>query len=136
MDPMKTHGMFSWNELMTSDIEAAKEFYGALFGWTYEEMPMEHMPGMTYSSAKVGGQYVCGMMPLTPDCEQQNIPPHWGAYITVDDTDETARKCAELGGQVLFGPVDIPKVGRFAVIQDPQGAVVQIVKYSSEACCE
>ncbi len=133
MDPFKTHGMFSWNELMTTDVAAVKEFYATLFGWTFEEMPMAHMPGMTYTSAKLGDQYVAGMMAFPPDIMQTGIPPHWGAYITVEDTDATAKQCAALGGAVLHGPVDIPEVGRFAVIKDPQGAVVQIITYSPDA---
>ncbi|QJT10341.1 VOC family protein [Oceanidesulfovibrio marinus] len=133
MDPMKTHGMFSWNELITTDVEAAKQFYGKLLGWTFEDMPMEHLPGMTYSSAKVGGQYVGGMMTFPPAAEGRNIPPHWGAYITVDDTDESAKQCVALGGEVIHGPVDIPHVGRFAVLRDPLGAYIHIITYFPEA---
>jgi len=94
---------------------------------------MENMPGMTYSTPKIGDQYVCGMMTFPPETAEQNIPPHWGAYITVDNADESARKCTELGGEVVYGPADIPKIGRFAVIRDPQGAFVQIITYFPEA---
>lgn len=131
MNPMKTHGMFSWNELMTTDREKAKAFYGAMFGWTYADMPLDEMgrPGETYTEAKLGEVSVGGMMDLPPNAPE-GVPPFWGAYVTVDNVDESAAKCQELGGKLIYGPQDIPGVGRFAVIQDPQGAMLSIMTYS------
>ncbi len=131
MDPMKTHGMFSWNELMTTDTEKSKEFYSAMFGWTYEETPLDEMgmPGQTYSSAKLGDVQVGGMMAMPPGTPE-NVPPHWGAYVTVDDVDKSVATCQELGGKLLHGPQDIPGVGRFAVIMDPVGAVLSLMTYA------
>jgi predicted enzyme related to lactoylglutathione lyase len=122
----KDHGAFSWFELMTSDPGAAKEFYTKLFGWSFEDMPMG--PG-TYSVIKVKGQSegTAGLMATPP--EAQGTPPMWSIYITVDDVDATAKLTQELGGKVLVPPRDIPKVGRFCVIQDPQGAVICPISY-------
>jgi len=61
--------------------------------------------------------------------QAQGAPPHWGAYVTVDDVDATARRAEELGGKVLVPPQDIPGVGRFCVVQDPQGAVISAMTY-------
>lgn len=123
-DPYKTHGAFSWFELMTTDMAAAKDFYTKLFGWTTEEMPMQ---GGTYTVIKVADTSVAGIMTTPPDA--QGAPPMWGVYITVDDVDATAKKAQEMGGKILMPPRDIPNVGRFCVIQDPQGATVATIKY-------
>jgi uncharacterized protein len=123
----KKHGAFSWCELMTTNPGAAKEFYTKLFGWTTEEM--NTMPGMTYTVVKAGGSGIGGIMPMPQ--QAQGMPPQWGTYVTVDDVDATARTAAQLGGKILMGPLDIPNVGRFCVIQDPQGAVISAITYKS-----
>lgn len=125
-NPCQQHGAFSWCELMTSDVEASKKFYSALFGWTLEAA---NTPGIDYTCVKVGGQCVGGIMampPRTADCA-----PHWGAYVTVDDVDETAHTAESLGAKILVPPTDIPSVGRFCVLQDPQGAVISAITYCS-----
>ncbi len=122
-DVYKTVGAFSWTELTTTDPDAAATFYGQLFGWTFEKMNM----GMPYQVVKVGGTAVGGMMGMPPNAG--NMPPAWGAYVTVADADATAKRCSDLGGKVLHGPVDIPTVGRFVVLQDPQGAVITAMAY-------
>jgi predicted enzyme related to lactoylglutathione lyase len=122
-DIMK-HGAFSWFELMTTDVVAAKKFYKELFGWETQDMPMGDM---TYTILKVGGKGVAGMM-TTPE-EAKGMPPMWDVYITVDDVDATARKVEELGGKVLRPPADIPNVGRFCVIGDPTGAHICAITY-------
>lgn len=118
------HGAFSWCELMTTDVAAAKTFYSGLFGWETEDMSM---PGMTYTVVKAGGSGIGGIMATPP--EAQGVPPMWGAYVTVDDVDATAQTATKLGGKVLVPPRDIPEVGRFCVIQDPQGAVINAITY-------
>jgi len=127
MDPMKTHGAFSWNELMTTDVEGAKKFYSELFGWTYEEMHMDE--GGSYTSAKVGDSWVAGIY-HKPGTVPAEGPPYWGGDVTVNDVDASSEKARSLGGKVLVEPTDIPKVGRFSVIQDPQGAVISLIKYA------
>lgn len=121
----KQHGAFSWFELMTPDPEAAKKFYTRLFGWETEAYPME---GMSYTVVKSGNEGVGGIMKTPPQAE--GAPPYWGIYITVEDVDATVRKAEELGGKIMMPPTDIPKVGRFAVLQDPQGAVISVITYA------
>ena len=118
------HGAFSWCELMTTDVEAAKAFYTKLFGWGTDEMSM---PGMTYTVIKAGDKEIGGIMAVPK--EAQGMPPMWGAYVTVDDVDQTARTAEQLGGKLLVPPQDIPDVGRFCVIQDPQGAMINAITY-------
>jgi hypothetical protein len=124
MDPFQTPGAFSWSELMTTDTKAATEFYGTLFGWKIEVMDMGTGP---YHVVKVGDSAVGGVMGMPSGAPA--MPPMWTPYVTVADADATAVRCAALGGKVLAGPMDIPKVGRFATIQDPQGAVINVIAY-------
>ena len=120
----KQHGAFSWCELVTPDVAAAKAFYTKLFGWDTEDMSM---PGMTYTVVKAGGKGIGGIMPIPRDAK--GMLPMWGAYVTVDDVDSTARNAEKLGAKILMPPTDIPTVGRFCVIQDPQGAVINAITY-------
>lgn len=122
------HGLFSWNELMTEDVAAAKEFYTQLLGWEGEDMPMETGP---YTVFKVDGEQVAGLMQLPEQAKQMGAPPSWASYITVDDADAVAARVKELGGTILVPPTDIPSVGRFCTFQDPQGAVISVIKYVS-----
>ena len=124
---MKQQGNFSWNELMTTDVEGAKSFYGALFGWEYEDMPDNEN---CYSIAKKGDKEVSGIMAVPADAA--GMPPMWGAYVTVDNVDASAEQVESLGGKILLPPQDIPTVGRFCVITDPQGASVMLITYSQE----
>ena len=123
MEAQKTHGAFSWNELMTSDPAAAAEFYGSLFGWKIQTMDM----GMEYRVANVGEVPVGGLMGMPPGAPP--MPPCWGSYVTVDNVDATIAKALSLGGKVLNGPMDVPAVGRMATIADPQGAVISVITY-------
>jgi predicted enzyme related to lactoylglutathione lyase len=84
---------------------------------------------MTYSVIEVNEVEVAGLMPMPPGTEE--MPPTWGIYLTVDNVEETAEKVKSLGGKVLVEPMDIPDVGRFCVIQDPQGAMLSIISYKS-----
>ena len=124
MDAYKTHGAFSWNELMTTDPAAAAAFYGKLFGWGVQTMDMGTGP---YIVVKAGETSVGGIMAMPPDAAA--MPPAWGCYVTVDNVDQTLARCSELGGKTLVPPMDIPGVGRMAVLQDPQGAVVSVMTY-------
>jgi predicted enzyme related to lactoylglutathione lyase len=120
------HGMFSWFELQTSDIAGAKKFYKALFGWKTTEMKM---PGMKYTAISVGTEQVAGIMSLPPQAKK--MPPQWGVYITVDNVDVTVKKAAKLGAKVVVPPQDIPGVGRFSVLLDPQGAMLSVITYAN-----
>ena len=126
MDVFKTHGAISWSELSTSEPAAAAEFYGRLFGWRIEPMAMG--AGEPYRVLKVGDTAVGGIM-KTP-AEGGPMPPAWGCYVTVDDVAATVGTATSLGGKVLVPPMDVPGVGRMAVIADPQGAVLSVMQYS------
>jgi uncharacterized protein len=118
------HGAFSWCELLTTDAEAAKHFYGKLFNWTLEPGPV---PDVEYNIVKVGGEPMGGIMNIPPHA--QGMSPCWGVYVTVDDVDTTAKLAVEMGGKLCLGPHDIPQVGRFCVLQDPQGAMINVITY-------
>ncbi|MBP6898694.1 MAG: VOC family protein [Burkholderiaceae bacterium] len=123
----QTPGAFSWNELGTSDPQAAKAFYGRLFGWSFDTMAMGEQGD--YHLIKVGETSVGGIM----QTQQPGQPSMWGSYVTVADCDATAALAKELGGVICAGPFDIPNVGRMVVIQDPQGAVIQAIAYTPPA---
>lgn len=127
MNPaFKQHGAFSWIELMTTDANGAKQFYAQLFGWGMEDKPIA---GATYTVLKSSDQQAGGLMAMTPD--MQSVAPAWGVYVTVDDVDASVQQVEALGGRICVPPMDIPDVGRFAVIQDPQGATLSIITYAS-----
>ena len=121
--PYQTHGAPSWIELQTDDVAGAKAFYSELFGWTLESMPMG--PG-TYEVIKVGDEQIGGIT------ASEGQPTRWVSYITVDDVDARAKQAASSGGKLLNEPFDIPGVGRFATIEDANGAVISLIAYSDE----
>lgn len=107
-------GALVWNELQSPDLDASAAFYGALFGWD-----MQDAPGMNerYLSIKNGEANNGGMRALTP-----GTPPAWLVYFGTEDIDAGVARVEELGGRKLMGPIDI-QIAKFAVVQDPQGAV-------------
>lgn len=123
-----TNGAFSWFELMTGDVEGAKKFYGELFGWDFKKADNVNFD---YSVVSLNGQEMAGIMEIK-HCGDENIPPHWGNYITVSDINSMLGKAKELGANVLVEITSIPKVGDFAIIQDPQGAVISMIEYKME----
>lgn len=115
-------GSLCWNELLTNDTEKAKDFYTKLFGWTAKTDGGE----TPYTEWINGDDHIGGMMQILP--HMGPMPPNWGIYIAVDDCDATAAKATSTGGRQYVPPTDIPNVGRFAVLADPQGAVFNIIK--------
>jgi hypothetical protein len=115
-------GTFGWCELATSDVDSARRFYAELFGWTAQDSQSADMP---YTEWVVEGRHIGGMMPLTP--QHGDAPPHWMPYVLVDDCDATMQKVESAGGSTCVPPMDIPDVGRFALFNDPTGAVLAIV---------
>jgi predicted enzyme related to lactoylglutathione lyase len=118
-------GRFIWYELITTDLDGASNFYEAVVGWTHEDMTSADM---TYRMVKADGNGVGGMLIIPPEAKAMGAPPSWAGYIAVDDCDASAEKIKSLGGAVLRAPDDIPGIGRFAVVADPQGAVFEIMK--------
>jgi predicted enzyme related to lactoylglutathione lyase len=123
------HGALSWNELETRDPEAAKAFYAAVFGWSFED---HEMPGMgTYTEWKLGDAAIGGMADISRRVPDE-VPAHWMVYFAVDDTDAAVEQIGAGGGEVRFGPVDSP-AGRFAMAADPWGAVFAVIALSADA---
>jgi uncharacterized protein len=120
-DVFATPGAVSWTELSSPDPKAACEFYGTLFGWSFDTM---NLGQGDYHVIKVGTAAIGGIM--KPPALG---PSMWGAYVTVESCDATVEKAKSLGGTVCAGPFDIPNIGRMAVLQDPQGAVIQVISY-------
>ena len=115
-----------WVDLETTDQEAAKAFYGELFGWSYEDMPMDEAGHQRYSMASLGGSYAAAIYTQQDEQRQMGIPPHWSVHLTVDDVDATAGRVTELGGNLLMEPFDVFESGRMAVLSDPTGAAVAL----------
>jgi hypothetical protein len=122
---MSARGRYVWFDLMTSDVEAAKAFYTETIGWKTQEWGGPTPYTMWNVKGDVG---VGGVMELPAEVKQMGAPPHWMGYVAVDDVDATAKKAKELGGQVHKAGMDIPEVGRFAVLADPQGAAFAVFK--------
>ena len=116
------HGAFCWNELGTTDLEAAQKFYKELLGWQIQESTGA---GMVYNEIVVGGRHVGGLYQLTE--QQGGGPSRWTAYVAVDDVDAAAKRVEELGGRVCVPPMDIPNTGRFCSITDPTGATISLI---------
>jgi uncharacterized protein len=114
-------GVFVWDELGTTDADGAQRFYEQVFGWTTKDQ------GEEYGGYRIfhrGEEQVGGLM-KNPD---PSIPAAWTPYVGVDDTDATCAKAKKLGAGVIVEPMDVPNVGRFAILKDPQGAVFGIIK--------
>lgn len=126
---MAGDGRFVWYELMTSDPDAAQSFYTDVIGWGTS--PFEGSPD-PYTMWTVGEKPVGGVMETPEAAKQAGAPPHWMAYVSVSDVDATVSKAEALGGRLIHGPEEIPEVGRFAIIADPQGAVIAVYKPVNE----
>ena len=111
---------FVWHELMTSAPEAASAFYAAVIGWTAQDAGMDDKP---YTLLSAGGIMVGGVMETPDEARAMGIPPCWTGYIGVANVDAAVTKLLAGGGRVQRPADDIPGVGRFAVVADPQGAV-------------
>ncbi|WP_027172940.1 VOC family protein [Methylobacterium sp. 10] len=117
---MTETGRFVWYDLMTTDLPAARDFYGHACGWTIAEAGM---PGTDYSLAHLGEVPVGGMMTLPDDVRAQGGRAGWMGYVAVTDVDAASAEIREAGGKIYRPPADIPGIGRFCVAADPQGAV-------------
>src|SRR5688572_25879642 len=121
------HGQFIWYELTTPDVDAAKKFYPRFTGWGTQAFDKD------YTMWTTGGVPMAGLFRLSDEMRQQGVPPNWMPYVESSNVDETVAKATSLGGRVVHGPDDIPGTGRFAVVQDPQGAVFGVYKSSNAA---
>lgn len=118
-------GAVSWNELATRDLAAARRFYSAVFGYSWDDVDTGP-GGPPYATFSVGGQLAGGVMEMTGDWPAQ-VPPHWTPYFAVADPDAVVKRAADLGGAVDMPPTDSP-YGRFAAVRDPQGAAFDVIR--------
>ena len=126
---MKGTGEFVWYDVWTRDLEEARRFYTQVIGWGTQAFG--EGPG-AYTMWTVGDRAIGGIGPVPPEQDGSPGPPHWAAFVAVDNVDATAQRAKELGGGVRTPGTDIPGVGRFAVIQDPQGAVLALLSSQQE----
>lgn len=122
-------GSFTWAELNSTDMPADKRFYQVVFGWNAQD---SGIPGVDYSLFKLGGESFAGGMSMGPGAPA-GAPSNWIVYFDIADADATVAKLTELGGGVHHAPEDIPGVGRFAVVHDPQGAVFGLLQNTQTA---
>jgi hypothetical protein len=125
-----TQGTVHWNELMTKDVEAAKEFYAKVCGWSFTTAPM---PFGDYTMGMANGAPVAGIMDMSGMPDADTTDPFWMTYIAVDDVDAAARAVTAGGGTVENGPFDVPNVGRIAITRDPGGARIGIMTPAPDA---
>ncbi|HEV2593764.1 MAG TPA: VOC family protein [Sphingomicrobium sp.] len=119
-------GDFIWYELLTPDAEGAKKFYDRLVGWNVGE------PAAEFSGYRMigrsDGKSAGGIMPLTSEMQQHGAKPTWLGYLSVNDVDEAVANVEREGGKALMAAFDIPNVGRIALVRDPQGAPIYLMK--------
>jgi hypothetical protein len=119
------HGKFVWYEVLTSDLPAVEAFYRAVLGWGAKN---SGNPDMRYTMFTMAETPVAGLMALPEEARKMGAQPGWIGYVTVDDVDAVAAQIKQAGGAVHRAPSDIPKIGRFAIVADPQGAVFALFK--------
>ena len=122
MTETSPRGRFVWYDLMTTDPGGAADFYTKIAGWGTQPFEGSAAP---YTMWTTHDMPIGGVMKLMPEM-QGSVPPHWIGYVAVPNVDDTAKQAEALGGRVLTPPMDIPDVGRFAVLSDPQGAAIAI----------
>lgn len=115
-------GQFCWNELATTNVQAAKDFYGKIFGWEFVD---HNMGEMTYTMVKMNNKDLAGIWSIPKD-KQQEIPPHWMAYILVANVEETLKKAENQGASIVKPVSQAGDFGLFAIITDPTGAHVAL----------
>ncbi|MPZ55095.1 MAG: VOC family protein [Rhizobiales bacterium] len=120
-----SHGTFVWYELMTTDTKAAENFYHNVIGWDAKDAGM---PGVQYTLLSANGTQVAGLMELPKAASEAGARSGWNGYVAVDDVDARATQFEKAGGHIHRAPDDIPGVGRFAMVSDPQGAVLALFK--------
>ncbi|UCG53238.1 MAG: VOC family protein [Candidatus Latescibacterota bacterium] len=126
MPEMKEYppGTFCWVDLGTTDAEAAKEFYGEVFGWEFDDRPVGE--GVIYTMIQHKGKDVAALWEMPEEMTSQGIPTHWLSYVSVTSADEIVRLATELGAEIPQEPFDVYDVGRMAVLRDPTGAVLAL----------
>ncbi|MEO6248063.1 MAG: VOC family protein, partial [Sphingomicrobium sp.] len=120
------HGDFIWYELMSPDPDASKRFYDAVVGWDIEPQPSGEMDYRMINIPGAGN--AGGVMRISAEMQEHGARPGWLGYLAVDDVDAMVKAVEQHGGKTLMPPHDLPGVGRFAMITDPQGAPLYVMK--------
>lgn len=115
-------GEFCWNELATADVKAAKDFYGKVFGWQFEE---HDMGDMTYTMAKKDGKPFAGFWSIPKD-QEKDIPPHWMSYILVENVEQALEKAKSAGATIVKPVMQAGDMGKLAIFRDPTGAHIAL----------
>lgn len=123
------HGDFIWYELMTPDADGASAFYSSILGWTIANPGND---GFDYREIQMGDSYVGGLLALSPEMISGGAKPGWIGYIKVDDVDAAVDSIEAAGGKLYVPARDMPGVGRFAMVADPQGALFYVMKGASD----
>ncbi len=119
------HNTLVWNELQTRGVEAAKSFFSAVFGWTYDA------DANGYVTISQDGRRHAGMIQM--DESWGEVPPNWTVYFFVKNVETAVAKVKELGGNVLMPPTPAGEIGKFSVVQDPAGAVFTVMEFNGPA---
>lgn len=130
MEAIFPRGRFVWHELMTTDPDAAIGFYTKVVGWStmrWDQDPSYRM------WTRAGGDPVGGLMRLPEEARQMGAPPHWLMYVAVPDVEVTVGRARGMGARIQVDVQDVPSVGRFAVLVDPQGAMFAVLTPAGEA---
>ncbi len=122
------HGRFVWDDLMTTDRDAAAAFYSELLGWNIKAMPVEGMGEYHMIHRPVADGDDEGLGGIVQLEKEHGLPSHWISYVAVDDVDATCERAAAAGGKTCVPPTDLPNIGRFAVIEDGGGAYISPFK--------
>jgi len=117
-------GTPNWVDLQTTDQPAAKAFYSGVFGWSYDDQPMD--AGAVYSIATIGDGQVAAIAPQSPELKAAGMPSVWNTYLAVDSVDDATAKVAAAGGTVAMAPFDVMDAGRMSFVMDPGGAAVAL----------
>lgn len=125
-----SNGNFVWYDLMSTDAKAAAAFYRGVVGWRMQDAGL---PDRSYTILSAGETAVGGLMALPPEACVAGAKPVWSGYVAVDDVDAFAARVKQAGGAIHHPPDDIPGVGRFAFVADPQGATFVLFKGMSDA---
>jgi hypothetical protein len=117
-------GALTWNELVTRDVEGSKAFYGSVFGWTARDV---ELGGRPYVVWELDGATIAGMQPMIGRSWPDDLPPHWMIYFAVGHCDESADLARRLGGRIVRPPTTFA-MGRYAVLEDPQGGAFSVLE--------
>lgn len=120
-------GKLIWFDLLTDNVDAAKQFYGSVFGWKFTDVPdsQRRFSVITVGNERIGGIFQPVASP------PKGVRPHWLTFISVPDADAAARYAKSNGGTVMSGPTSVPARGTHVVLRDPQGAMVGVLKSDS-----